>query len=230
MIEQILLVEDDPEMLALTRGVLKDGGYKVHDVGSVEQALEFVRRRLPDLIVSDVQLPGLSGVKFCQILKGEPRTAHVPIILLTVLGKEMDKVQGLKTGADDYLTKPYSARELLARVEAVLRRVRNAGAPVQAYKFKDLTVNMDQHEVLISGKPVNLRRKEYDLLLLLIHKKSHALTREQIVHAIWKDDVIVTSNTLNVLVNSLRQKLGPYANLVQTIVGEGYRLNENFKP
>lgn len=228
--EKILLVEDNPDMLAVTRNTLKSGGYKVTAVTTTEDALDTIRQNLPDLVISDVQLPGLSGVKLCQILKGEPRTAHLPIILLTVMGKDVDKVSGLRTGADDYITKPYSSNELLARVEALLRRVKHGGVPAgEIYKLKDLTVNMAKREVLIGSKTIELRPKEYEILALLIDKKDRVVTRDQLTASIWKDEVIVVSTTLTVLVSGLRRKLGPYGGLIKTVMGGGYRLNENFK-
>lgn len=229
MMEHILLIEDDQEVLSFNKILLTDNGYKVHAATTAEEGLDIVRKNPPDCIISDIQLPGLSGIKFCEILKSEARTSSIPIILLTVLGKEKDKVTGLKIGADDYLTKPFSAKELLARVEALLRRVKYAGAPVESYKFRDLMVDVNKREVTLKGKPIFLRRKEYELLLLFIKKKGQVLTREVITRAIWQDDVIVTGNTLNVLVNSLRQKLGSHKDLITTIVGEGYKLDENFK-
>jgi DNA-binding response OmpR family regulator len=223
---QILLVEDDPGMAGMTKILLKSHGYKVQAVTTAEEALEEIRKELPDLLISDIQLPGLSGTRLCEILKGEPRTASLPVILLTVLGKNIDKVQGLKIGADDYLTKPYSPDELAARVEALLRRVRYAGVPQQTYKFKDLTVDFSRHEVRIEDELITLRRKEYEILALLIQKKGQVLTREAFTQLLWKDESIVTGNTLNVHVRNLRKKLGHYQNLVMTLVGEGYKLNE----
>jgi len=227
MKETILLVEDDIGLMTVTKQVLADGGYLVAPFASVEEALVSIQKHLPDLIVSDVGLPGLSGLRLCEILKKDPRTVPVPIILLTQFSSESDKVRGLKTGADDYLTKPFSHRELLARIEALLRRTQRAGALPQQLQVKDLVVDIEKREVTIGGKAIDLRRKEYELLILLMQNSGRILSKNLIVDTLWKDEAIVTKNTLNVHIRNLRGKLGRYRNMIKTFIGEGYRFSED---
>jgi len=227
MKERILLVEDDAGLLAVTKTILSDQGYGVTAAGSVEEALQVVKSRPPDLIISDINLPGISGLRFCRMLKSDHRTMSLPLILLTQLGSEGDKVRGLQTGADDYLTKPFSHRELLARVEALLRRVRRAGSTSRRLEAGGLVVDMDARRVAVDGKPLSLRRKEYELLILLMENKGRLLSKDAIVDALWKDEAIVTNNTLSVHVRNLREKLGRCRDMIETLVGEGYRFAES---
>lgn len=226
MKQRILVIEDDPGMANLTKTVLVGQGFRVRSATTAEEALDMIRRDLPDLVIMDIQLPGLSGLKLCEILKSEPRTASLPIMFLTVEKGDLAKVHGLDIGADDYLTKPFSSRELVARVRALLRRVQYAGAPVKQFKMKGLTVDLDRHEITLRGKPIPLRRKEYELLVLFLQKRGRILTKEFLTERIWKDEAIVTSNTLNVHIKNLRRKLGPYKDWIETVVGEGYKLKD----
>lgn len=223
---QILVIDDDRENASFIKVLLSGQGYRVYTASTAERALEMVRENPPDLLISDVQLPGLPGTRLCELLKSQPQTATLPVILLTVMGTESDKVRGLKIGADDYLTKPFSAAELSARVEALLRRVRHAGQTTQLLSLGNLEVDLDRHEVRLRGKPVSLRRKEYDLLVLFLQKKGRVLTKNFLTEALWRDESIVTRNTLNVHIKNLRRKLGPYKNLIETVIGEGYKLRE----
>lgn len=228
MKSSILVIEDDEETAGFLRVLLLKHGYKAAIKGGAEEGLGVIRQQLPDLVISDLHLPGLSGIKLCEILRSDPRTASLPIILLTISGSEADKIRGLKIGADDYVTKPFSANELMARVEALLRRVQNAGVPAQCLRIKDLIVDMERREVTLKGKPLTLRHKEYELLVLFLEKQGRVLTKEFLTNALWKDEVIVTSNTLNTHIKNLRQKMGPYQSLIETIIGEGYKLNDRF--
>lgn len=223
MKERILLVEDDIGLMTITKTILSDEGYGVTASGTVEEALEIVKRRPPDLIISDINLPGISGLRFCRMLKNDHRTMSLPLILLTQLGSEGDKVRGLQTGADDYLTKPFSHRELLARVEALLRRMRHAGSTARRLQAGELVVDMDGCRVTVAGKPVSLRRKEYELLVLLMQNSGRLFSKDAIVNALWKDEAVVISNTLSVHIRNLRAKLGQCRHLIETFVGEGYR-------
>jgi len=230
MKSSVLVIEDDEGTASFLRVLLEKNGYKALVKESAEEGLNVIRQQLPDLLISDLHLPGLSGIKLCEILKGDSRTASLPIILLTVSGREADKVRGLKIGADDYVTKPFFANELIARVEALLRRVRNAGVPAQCLRIKDLAVDLERREATLKGKPLTLRHKEYDILVLLLEKQGRVLTKEFLTNALWKDESIVTSNTLNTHIKNLRQKLGSYQSLIETVIGEGYKLNDRFKP
>ena len=227
MKEKILLIDDDDGLLNIARKILEDGGYRVTTADNAEDALGLIHSRPPDLILSDIHLPGLSGLKLCQILKDDPRTVSIPLILLTQLGTENDKVRGLKTGADDYLTKPFSHRELLARIEALIRRTRYDGNPSRRLEFKELRIDLDNREVTLKNKSVDLRRKEFDILALLMQNRNRLLTKEFITESIWKGESIVTSNTLSVHIRNLRDRLGSYRDCIKNMVGEGYRLSED---
>lgn len=227
MKKAIYIVEDDPEMREVTRLVLERAGYRVLEAGTAEEGLAGIQKTIPDLVVSDIQLPGISGIRFCEILRQEERTRGIPLILLTVMGKNADKVRGLKIGADDYITKPYDPGEFVARVEALLRRAGGAPhAPAQQFEFGKLRVNVERREVSLAGKPIDLRRKEFDLLVLFLHHPGTLLTRTRIGQALWGDEVVVSDNALTSHIKNLRALLGPFGDRIETLVGEGYRLND----
>jgi DNA-binding response OmpR family regulator len=164
MSSRIFLVEDDAEMRRVTRVLLMRSGYRVSEASSAEDALAEISRSLPDAAVIDINLPGLSGIKLVEILRGEPKTAALPILLLTALNQGTDKVRGLQKGADDYVTKPYDPAELAARVEALIRRSRQGVAPDQILSVEELIVDLNRREVTLRGEPVSLRKKEFELL------------------------------------------------------------------
>lgn len=224
---RIFLVEDDPEMRQVTRSVFERGGFKVSDSATAEEALVEVSQNPPDLIVIDIQLPGISGLKLVEILRGQPKTAHLPMILLTALKRSVDKIQGLQQGADDYVTKPYDPKELMARAEALLRRAGRASAPSQDPSFEGLRVNLTRHEVTVDEKPVYLRRKEFDLLVLFLKHPGDLLTRDRLTRVLWDEDVIVTDNALTAQIKNLRSRIGPYGKRLQTLTGEGYRFDDS---
>ncbi len=226
MTASLLLVEDDASLAGITRRFLIQAGHKVTLAVSGEEALSLIQRNKPDLIVSDVQLPGLSGLKLCELLKENKETASIPILLVTVLGKTQEKVLGLRTGADDYLTKPFDAQELLARVDALLRRSRDHGEIQQTLRVGPIQVDPVRRAVTVKGHPIDLRRKEYELLLLFLRKPGRLFSREALHSSLWGDDVVVTPNALEAHIKNLRNSLGPCGSMIETLVGEGYRLNE----
>lgn len=223
---RVFLVEDDPEMRQVTRSVFERSGFKVSDAATAEEALADVAQNPPDLLVIDIQLPGISGIKLVEILRSQPKTTHLPMILLTALKSGADKVTGLKQGADDYVTKPYEPKELLARAEALLRRVGRAPAPSASLSFEGLRMDLARHETSIDGKRVHLRRKEYDLLALFLKHPGELLTRDRLTQLLWEGDVIVTDNALSAQVKNLRAKLGRYGQRIQSLSGEGYRFDD----
>lgn len=223
---RLLLVEDNLDMRRTARILLDRAGYLVTEAGSAEEALAAIERSLPDLVVSDIQLPGISGIKLCSILREQPRTAGLPILLLTVLSRATEKVQGLETGADDYLTKPYDPREFLARIQALLRRAQRASSPVDVLERGGVRIDLAGREVTADGRPISLRKKEYELLVYLIRHGGKILSRERINQALWGDEVIVGENALTVHIRELRKALGPRGEQIKTLVGEGYRFDD----
>lgn len=213
-------------MRQVTRALFERAGYQVRESATAEEALAEIVGALPDLLVVDIQLPGLSGWKLCEIIRGEPRTAHLPLILLTALKRGTDKVQGLQGGADDYVTKPYDPKELLARAEALLRRAGRAPIPMENLSFEGLRVHPVRHEVSVDGKPIHLRRKEFDLLVLFLKHRGELLTRARLTTLLWNEEVVVTDNALSAQVKNLRSKLGPYGHRLQALSGEGYRFDD----
>ncbi|MBK8574315.1 MAG: response regulator transcription factor [Elusimicrobia bacterium] len=226
MSSRIFLVEDDAEMRRVTRVLLARNGYLVSEASSAEDALAEITRSLPDAAVIDVNLPGISGIKLVEILRGEPKTAALPILLLTALNKQGDKVQGFQRGADDYVTKPYDPAELAARLEALLRRSTRSTAPDQVLTCDELKIDLNRREVTVKGEPIALRKKEFELLTYFLKHSGQLLTRERISLALWGDDVIVTDNTISAHLKNLRSRLGVYGPRLETLIGEGYRFND----
>jgi DNA-binding response OmpR family regulator len=235
--DKVLVVEDEPTLLETLEYNLARQGYEVHTATDGLTALEIARRERPDAIVLDIMLPGLDGLEVCRILRQE---MNVPILMLTARAEELDRVLGLEMGADDYLTKPFSMRELLARVKALLRRVRLireeltaeadkrsvAEAPGDVLTFEDLTINLTRREVLLGGEPLHLKPKEYDLLVFLAHNRGIVLSRDLILERVWGWDYDGGTRTVDVHVRWLREKVEPdSANPIRiiTVRGTGYR-------
>lgn len=225
MAHSILIVEDDAESAKFLKDLLTAAGYRAGAAGDAEAALHKIRLSPPDLVILDVGLPGLSGLRLCGLLKEDPRTAGLPIIMLTSKSRESDKVEGLKTGADDYVTKPFSSKEMLARVEALLRRVQRQGVPTDVLAGGAVQVDVAAHQVAVRGKPVALRPKEYELLVLLLRAKGRVLTYDYLAEAVWGDNRIATSKDVMWWIHQLREKLGTEGARIETITGQGYRFS-----
>jgi two-component system alkaline phosphatase synthesis response regulator PhoP len=225
--ETILVVEDEEDIRELLKYNLEKEGYQVLGAATGEEALKKVRDRLPDLILLDLMLPGIDGLEVCRRLKGEAQTRHLPIVMLTAKGEETDIVAGLELGADDYVTKPFSPRVLLARLRAALRRrslpLPPASAPLKA---DDLVIHPGRHEVLLQGQPIALTVTEFRLLHLLVRQPGWVFTRSQIVDEIHGDDYPVSDRSIDVQIVSLRKKLGTFGSHLETIRGIGYRFKE----
>jgi two-component system phosphate regulon response regulator PhoB len=225
--ERILVVDDEEDILELVRYNLRKEGYEVLSATSGEQALAEARSTLPDLIVLDLLLPGVDGLDVCRLLKSDPRTARIPVIMLTARTEESDVVTGLELGADDYITKPFSPRVVSARVKAVLRRKR--AEPVgeeNTVRVRDLVIHPGRREVLLAGAQLELTYTEFCVLHLLARRPGWVYTRSQIVEAVRGDDYPVTDRSVDVQVVSLRKKLGPAADYIETVRGVGYRMKE----
>ena len=213
----ILVVDDEPDLCDILRFNLEDAGYTVHTAHSASEALAFGVTNA-DLILLDVMMPGMDGFALARRLKAAPSTAQIPIIFLTARDSEEDTVSGLDLGADDYIAKPFSIREVLARVAAVLRRVPETGHGASAPLALDTTAKT----LLIDGQPVPLTRTEYELLDLFLKSPGKIFSRASLLAAVWPEDVIVTERTVDVNITRIRKKLGPYADRLRTRSGFGY--------
>jgi phosphate regulon transcriptional regulator PhoB len=221
---EILIVEDEPDIRRLVDFHLTREGYRCRSAASGADALAEVRRALPDLIVLDLMLPELDGLEVCRRLRSDPRTAMVPIIILTARADEVDRVVGLELGADDYVSKPFSPKELVARVRAVLRRTRprDLSMPLAG---GGVTLDPARHSVTAQGASVTLTPKEFDLLQTLLEAAGRVLTREYLLNRVWgysRADEI-ESRTVDVHIRRLRAKLGPAGTRISTLKGVGYR-------
>jgi two-component system alkaline phosphatase synthesis response regulator PhoP len=225
--EHILVVEDEEDILELVSYNLTKAGYRVTSVTSGEDAIKSARSKQPDLVLLDLMLPGVDGLEVCNTLKRDHRTANIPVVMLTARGEEADIVSGLELGADDYITKPFSPRVLLARIKAVLRRKMKAPVEEQAViKLKDLVMHPGRHEVTARGKRVDLTSTEFRILHLLVRRPGWVFTRQQIIDAARGEDYAVTDRSVDVHISGLRKKLGPFGAQIETVHGVGYRFKE----
>ena len=225
--ETILVVEDEEDIRELLKYNLEKEGYQVFGAATGEEALQAVRRRRPDLILLDLMLPGIDGLEVCRRIKSEPQARHLPIVMLTAKGEETDIVTGLELGADDYVTKPFSPRVLVARLRAALRR-RSQPLPPQTAPLKtdELVIHPGRHEVLLQGQPIPLTVTEFRLLHLLAGRPGWVFTRSQIVNEIHGEDYPVSDRSIDVQIVSLRKKLGAFGSRIETIRGIGYRFKD----
>jgi phosphate regulon transcriptional regulator PhoB len=224
--KQIYVVEDEKDIVDLLQYNLEKEGYRVLSSLDGSEALKRIPEKTPDLILLDLMLPGTDGLTVCRTLKNNPKTAHIPVVMLTAKGEESDKVVGLELGADDYITKPYSVKELMARVKAVLRRFEKAGEGSPTQKFKDLTLDRPRHHVDLKGKALELTAKEFELLDYFLTHTDRVLTRDVLLNNVWGYDYFGTTRTVDVHVRRLREKLGPYSDYLQTVKGYGYQFQE----
>lgn len=225
--ESILVVDDEEDILELVKYNLAREGYQVVCAATGEEAIAKAKRKLPDLILLDLMLPGIDGLEVCKLLRNDSKTAHIPIIMLTAKTEEADVVSGLEVGADDYITKPFSPRVLTARVRTVLRRkAKNASDSTQTIKVHELVIDPARHEVLVAGKAVTVSFTEFAILHCLAKRPGVVFSRYQIVDAVRGSDYPVTDRSIDVQIVSLRKKLGPAAKYLETIRGVGYKFSD----
>ncbi|MEW6358477.1 MAG: response regulator transcription factor [Planctomycetota bacterium] len=223
----ILVVEDEEDILELVTYNLSKEGYQVRGAVSGEEGLKAVRSNPPDLVVLDLMLPGMDGLQVCKRLKADPRLAQIPVVMLTAKGEEADIMTGLELGADDYITKPFSPKVLIARIRAVLRRrTKTPPDEGETIRVRDLVIHPGRHEVLINEKPVELAATEFRILHFLARSPGWVFTRYQIVNAVHGEDYPVTDRSVDVQVSGLRKKLGPAGKYIETVRGVGYRFKE----
>ena len=225
--ETILVVDDEREILELVEYNLVKNGYQVNCVTSGEDALRSIRSQFPNLILLDLMLPGIDGLDVCRSVKNDSRTTAIPIIILSAKGDEADIVTGLELGADDYVTKPFSPKVLVARVRAVLRkRTQEVPEDNAVIRKHELVVDPVRREVLAGGKPVELTFTEFGTLHFLMRRPGWVFTRNQIINGVRGGDYPVTERSVDVQIVSLRRKLGAFGRHVDTVRGVGYRFKE----
>ena len=225
--EKILVVDDEEDILELIRYNLINEGYRVDCAASGEEALIKAAEQSPDLILLDLMLPGLDGLDVCRELKANSATRQIPVIMITAKGEDADIVSGLELGAEDYVTKPFSPRILLARVKVVLRRKKNTIVEEEpVMRRDDLTIDPSRHEVRLEGKPLGLTTTEFRILHFLARRPGRVFSREQIISAVKGDDYAVTERSVDVQIVSLRKKLGKSGDTIETVRGVGYRLKD----
>jgi two-component system alkaline phosphatase synthesis response regulator PhoP len=225
---RVLVVEDEQDIAGLIKLTLeRSGDASVEIVGRGDEALRAITSRLPDLVILDLNLPVLSGDEVCRILRQRDETRQLPIIMITARTSESDRVAGLDLGADDYVTKPFSLRELGARVRAVLRRRRAPEATRAAiYKGKHLDADFDAVVVTVDGAAVRLTRREFELLRFLVENRNRVLSRDRLLERVWGYDRFIETRSVDVHVGRLRAKLGAASQQIETVIGLGYRFNE----
>ena len=227
-VPRVLVVEDEQDIAALIKHALeRSGDAQVDVVGSGDTALRAVSDQAPDLVILDINIPVLSGTEVCRVMRSRADTAAVPIIILSARTSESDRVAGLDLGADDYVTKPFSLRELAARVRAVLRRKRGAGeAAVPVYEGTHLRADFDAVSVAVDGDPIRLTRREFELLRFLVENRNRVLSRDRLLERVWGYDRFIETRSVDVHVGRLRAKLGAAGRQIETVVGLGYRFVE----
>ena len=223
---KILVIDDEPDAIELIKFNLKAAGYEVVTAGDGEEALKKARAVIPDLILLDLMLPEVDGLEVCKILRRDPRVSGIPIIMLTAKAAEIDRVLGLELGADDYVTKPFSPRELVLRVKRLLRAAPANGAKEDVISLKELTLDIPRHQASVKGRPLDLTATEFKLLTLLIQRRGRVQSREQLLQDVWEYDNLIDTRTVDTHVRRLREKLGVAAKYLDTVRGVGYRFLE----
>ena len=225
---RILVVEDEPDVAALIKHTLdRSGDVDVAIANTGEAALRSTSGRPPDLIILDLNLPGFDGLEVCRILRARAGFETVPIIMLTARATESDRVQGLDVGADDYMVKPFSPRELAARVRAALRRTRSAtpatSPDADLYRGKHIVADFDAVSIVVDDRPIQLTRREFELLRYLVQNRNRVISRDRLLERVWGYEHVVETRSVDVHVGRLRGKLGAAAHQIETVVGLGYR-------
>ena len=225
--KKILVVDDESDVTTLVAYHLKAKGFQVEVVNDPNSSIGTARSFLPDLVILDVMMPDLNGIQICRMLRADPKLKKVPVIFLTAKAEENDRVQGLETGADDYICKPFSTKELVLRVQTILRRLSD-GAPEEPKRLQvgEIVIDTERHEVQIHGKPVELTATEFNLLRLLMERRGRVQTREHLLLNVWNYETEIETRTVDTHVRRLREKLGTEADWIETIRGVGYRMAE----
>jgi len=223
--EKILIIEDEKDIVKMLDYNLRKEGFRVFSANNGEDGLDMACKENPDLILLDLMLPEMDGLEVCKAVKNDTKTAHIPIIILTAKAQEADKIVGLELGADDYVTKPFSPRELIARIKAVLRRLKEKNKLPEILKIGDIAIDFSKIMVTIKDKPIELTSKEFELLKVLIKAKGRVLSRDYLLDTIWGFDqaIEIQTRTVDVHITTLRKKLKSESKRIVTVKNYGYR-------
>jgi DNA-binding response OmpR family regulator len=226
--KKIFIVEDDPDIVDLLVHYLTREGYTVGTASDGRSGMHQIRGNPPDLLILDLMLPELDGLEICKALRSNPDSSALPILMLTAKAEETDKIIGLELGADDYMTKPFSPKELVARVKTLLRRSKRQEkeSPSTPYKYGPLVLDEARHEIKVHGREVRLTAKEFGLLTRLLKSKGRVLTREALLETVWGYDANVTTRTVDVHIRRLREKIPFLSEAIETVMSYGYKLKE----
>ncbi|MEW6156484.1 MAG: response regulator transcription factor [Verrucomicrobiota bacterium] len=223
----ILIVDDEPDVLDLLDFNLKTAGFQTIQASTGLEALQKARLELPQLIILDLMLPGMDGLSVCKTLRQDAQTSSIPIIMLTAKAAEIDRVVGLELGADDYVTKPFSPRELVLRVKALLRRGTATPTGGEEVRIGSLRLDIPRHQATLKGKALDLTPTEFKLITVLAQRRGRVQTREQLLRDVWEYNHLVDTRTVDTHMRRLREKLGPAAAYIDTVRGVGYRFRED---
>lgn len=226
MSQLIAIVDDEPDILELVRVNLEKSGFNPRTFKSAEPFLGFLKTKTPDLLILDLMLPDIDGVDLCKKLRQQDEYNDFPIIMLTAKDSEFDKVLGLELGADDYITKPFSVRELIARIKAVLRRSADKKSKKIITIGDNIKININNYEVKLEGQNINLTNTEFNLLKILALEQGSVISRKKILDKLWGNDKIVTSRTVDVHIRNLREKLRNQASIIKNVRGVGYKISK----
>jgi two-component system phosphate regulon response regulator PhoB len=222
--EKILVIEDEPDIAEVLQYNLEKEGFDVETARRGDTGLDAVRRDSPDLILLDLMLPGIDGLELTRMLKRDPGTSRLPIVMLTARGEELDRIVGLELGADDYISKPFSPREVVLRVKAVLRRFQQEESSTELLEIGGIELDISGHQLRVRGKEVPLTATEFRLLRLLLDRSGRVQTRGQLLSDVWGYAEDIDSRTVDTHIRRLRRKLGAEAERIETVIGVGYRL------
>jgi len=226
MKERILIVEDDKHISKLVKFNLEKANYECTVATTGEKALEVLNEQPVDLIILDIMLPGMDGFSACRAIKEKEKLKNIPIMMLTAKGEEVDRIVGLELGAEDYIVKPFSPRELELRVKAILKRGKIEESKKEILAAGDIIVDIPKHKVTVKGKQVRLAQMEFKLLVTLMERRSRVQTRERLLSDVWDMDTGVDTRTIDTHVRRLREKLGKSGSLIETVIGLGYKFKE----
>ncbi|MBI5748285.1 MAG: response regulator [Nitrospinae bacterium] len=225
---KILIVDDEEDILTLLEYNLEKAGFEVISAKDGPEAIELTKKKSPELVILDIMLPSMEGTEVCKVIKRDNTTSHIPIIMLTAKGEEVDRIVGLELGADDYITKPFSPRELVLRVKAVLKRLKGRQEGIiKGIKAGAIFIDIEKSAVTVNGKVIKLTASEFKLLIELAKARGKVLSRNDLLDRVWGTDYYVTDRTIDTHIRRLRVKLGKFAKFIETVRGFGYRFLED---